>query len=310
MEKICSFTNHKNDKLYGIVNIPLETKRKIGIVLLNTGLNYRVAWHRLNVKIARILCAEGYFVLRFDTHGIGDSEGELDAGGIVQHFGSIQKGLFVQDAIDGISQFIKNEGLNKIYLFGLCGGALTAMYVATRTKYVDGIIHIAGPITMSSAEHLEKNTPWEAANILAQYSSNLFSLKSWLRFITGGSDYKTLKSAIVTWMKSCNKVNAMKDWQINTAENRKDAWSNLNIDFIEAFIAYCSSGRKILFIFAEKDSVTWEFERMFLSVLKEKKIYDKNYKCHVIKNTNHVFSDQVAQESLITLVKKWLKQVA
>ena len=80
MEEAVTFENKKGEKIFGIVHIPDLTpfgEKKVGINLLDPGIKYRVAPNRLNIKLARRLCQNGYYVLRFDPAGIGDSEGEL-----------------------------------------------------------------------------------------------------------------------------------------------------------------------------------------------------------------------------------------
>ena len=68
-------------RLMGILHMPEDrVRRNRGINLLSPGLKNRVAPNRMNVKMARILCEKGFPVLRFDPHGIGDSEGEIVRG--------------------------------------------------------------------------------------------------------------------------------------------------------------------------------------------------------------------------------------
>jgi len=310
MEEIVTFNNKDNLRLVGIETIPVAPNpvRK-GVILLNTGVNYRIAWHRLNVKLAKFLSEEGFFVLRFDTHGIGDSEGELKRGNIVDIFEAIQKGLFVDDTIKAIKYFKEKEKLNKIYLLGLCGGALTAMYAASKVREVEGIIHIAGPITLSSEHHLENKHPWEARNTLLQYGHKIISFNAWLRFFSGASEYKTIHTSLKTLFGSFLRTKRLKKFSKfkKDVENEQDnkSWDNLNIDFIESFKNYCASGRKILFIFADKDAATWEFRTMFLNTLLKKEKYKKNYKYSEINDTNHIFSSTTSQETLKVLIKTW-----
>ena len=120
MEKPVVFENKRGEKLFGIVHVPdrnLSVNKKIGINLLNPGIKYRVAPNRLNVKLARKLCQNGYYVLRFDPSGIGDSEGELQANVLVPDiWEKIQTGLFVSDTIDANSFFIKEFDIDKLVL--------------------------------------------------------------------------------------------------------------------------------------------------------------------------------------------------
>src|SRR5215208_2707552 len=48
------------------------------VVILNTGIIHRVGHQRKFVILARELAARGYFVVRFDFSGIGDSERRED----------------------------------------------------------------------------------------------------------------------------------------------------------------------------------------------------------------------------------------
>ena len=309
MEEIVSFRNKNGERLVGIVNIPDSgySQSRVGIILLNTGLNYRVAWHRLSVKIARKLCKEGYYVLRFDTHGIGDSEGEIEKGNIVQHFLKIEKGAFYEDTLDSLNFFISEKKLNKVFLIGLCGGALTGVFAAIRDKRINGLVDIAGPITLSSIEHLEKKHPWEIWNTLMFYLPKLISFKGWKRFFMGKSDYyeimRLIKNMAITIFSKKNKTG-----QFNGMENnlKIKAWERLNLDFIKAFDNYYNSGRKILFIFADRDPATWEFKKLFLNDHLKTKNYRQNYEYYEIKDTNHIFSCQKSQEILTSLVEKWL----
>ena len=90
MEECVTFHNPRGERLFGIVHHPEPAAGAgrpwpVAAICLNTGMQYRTIWHRLNVKIARRLCEAGVPVLRFDTHGIGDSEGEFflpDAAGL------------------------------------------------------------------------------------------------------------------------------------------------------------------------------------------------------------------------------------
>ncbi|MGA8008355.1 MAG: alpha/beta hydrolase, partial [Thiomonas sp.] len=44
-----------------------------GVLLFNAGVIHRVGAHRVNVKLARALAADGIATLRCDLHGMGDS---------------------------------------------------------------------------------------------------------------------------------------------------------------------------------------------------------------------------------------------
>ncbi|MCX7927276.1 MAG: alpha/beta fold hydrolase [Candidatus Omnitrophica bacterium] len=309
MEDIICFYNKKKEKLYGILSYPESNSNKIGVVLLNTGLNYRVAWHRLNVKLARFLAAMGFTVLRFDTHGIGDSEGELKEGIITEHFNEIQKGYFAEDTVAAIEMIKQAKKINKIILVGLCGGALTAFFTALKVKCVEGIISIAGPVTLSSAKLREENNHLEEAALLSSYIFKMGSVKAWYKFLTGRSEYKKIGISIRASLKYLwnNIVNIELGRKITEQEHKGFL---LNRDFIYAYQKYCVSQRKVLFIYADRDQATWEFNKIFRNRFIEKSNICKKFtEIHIIKNTNHIFSSEDSQKELFLLCSDWLTRI-
>ena len=138
--------------------------------------------------LASVRSEMGYFVFRFDTHGIGDSEGDLGEGEVYKYHVAIETGLFAQDTIDATDFFLKKVGLQKTIQIGICGGALTSMFAASMEKRIVKIVHIAGPIMLSSKLDAGYNHPWNAKNFLGLYKRKIINLNSWLRFLTGKKD--------------------------------------------------------------------------------------------------------------------------
>lgn len=100
-------------RLLGILTTPAvrDPSRPV-VVVPNTGVEHRVGPNRLHVQLARALAAAGYFVFRFDTAGLGDSD---PAPG--------QRADATQDlgiVLDGLEA----RGLGaRFALVGLCSGA-------------------------------------------------------------------------------------------------------------------------------------------------------------------------------------------
>ncbi|MDY6894516.1 MAG: alpha/beta hydrolase, partial [Thermotogota bacterium] len=166
MEETIEFKNKKGESLFGIMHVPDDASfnaKKIGINLLNPGIKSRVAPNRLNVKIARRLCKEGFYVLRFDPSGIGDSAGEISSGKKVEVWGKIQRGLFVDDTKTSNDFFVNNYGIKDLILIGNCGGAITAILTAAIDKRVGNLVLIDVPVILigpdySFADGIIKNT--------------------------------------------------------------------------------------------------------------------------------------------------------
>ena len=156
MEEVVTFTNSEGKRLFGIVHIPNNTSslsKTTGVNLLNPGIKNRVAPHRLNVKIARQLCQEGFFVLRFDPAGIGDSEGELPLGkSMIDTWGTIQRGLFVNDTQIANDYFLNNYNIESLIMIGNCGGAITALLTSKLDYRVNSIILIDVPVFLLDSD--------------------------------------------------------------------------------------------------------------------------------------------------------------
>jgi len=306
MKEIVLFKNRNNNQLFGIVHKPSEihNSRRKGIILSNTGTHYRVAWHRLNLKLANFLSQYGYFVLRFDPHGIGDSEGELNkTQDIIYHYNAIQQGLFVDDTIAAIDFFKSIYNIKSLCLAGICGGALSSILTAGIDSRVDKVIFIAGPVTISSEMEFKTLHPVYAKELFKIYIQKIVNPKFWVRFITGKSDYSLIKKIIFSILRE-------KDFKKSIQKSDEGVKGDFfNYKFLEAFLNIVKRGGKILFIMAEVDPATWQFENFF----KDKYLfpgnpYEKQCEYHVINGANHTFSTEVSQTQLFNITLEWLKK--
>ena len=108
------------DRLVGILSAPVDTAPELGVVVVVGGPQYRAGSHRQFTLLARELAAAGFAVLRFDSRGMGDSEGEArDFEGVSDDIAS---------AIDALHRRL--SGLRQVVLWGLCDGASAALLYA------------------------------------------------------------------------------------------------------------------------------------------------------------------------------------
>jgi len=107
-----------------------------GILLWNAGLLHSVGPYRLYVDLARRLSGTGYFSMRFDLSGIGDSE--ADKSGRASEERAIDE---VRQAMD----FLETScGTSSFVLVGLCSGAIDAHCVAVADERVVGAAMLDG----------------------------------------------------------------------------------------------------------------------------------------------------------------------
>jgi len=305
MEKIAKF-KFKDQDLIGIVSFPEERtphRKKVGVIICVSALKYRVCSYRLNVKIARRLSQEGFYVLRFDPLGIGDSGGKLPSVLGLKHFLEIQTGRYVKETKAAIDFFKKEYNLEEIVLLGICGGAITMLIAGAEDQRVDKLVLLGIPVLL---ENIPENrpefkdtitTPEYAKQVLSTYKSKLLNPKAWLRLLTFKSEYKTLSKSLSTYFRNFFKKDDFKEHP------------RFNDLFLSSFENFVYQGKKILFINGEFDPASWEFKAEFQDKYLKKKINpDSSYQIHLIKKANHIFSLTQCQVELLDRISSWLCQ--
>jgi alpha/beta superfamily hydrolase len=290
MEKIIEFFNSESQKLIGILHEPTDIHRPQGkknfIVLLNSGLVDKVGPHRLYIKIARRLSSEGYFVLRFDSHGLGDSEGNLKKGSNRDNFLLIQKGIFIDDTLSSVKYLNKEMQPNSISIMGLCGGAVTAILSDAKEQNIKNIILFDPPVYLENSDicvEEDKLIKIEENNITRTFKKK----------------YKTLKESLACLLRIKHGINY-------ESQTKKTLRRPLNVQFVESTLSYIRSKRKVLFILGGNDFIAHEFKFMFEKIFLNNK-YRNFFEVLSITHANHEFHSLKAQEILLDKISSWLK---
>lgn len=123
------------DDLLGTVTFPASGTASIppfGVLLFNAGVIHRVGAHRVNVKLARALAADGIAALRFDLHGMGDS---VRADGCLSY-----KEQVVADLRAAMDLLQNTTGTRHFALVGFCSGAMPSYWTALADSRVSAIV--------------------------------------------------------------------------------------------------------------------------------------------------------------------------
>lgn len=304
------FDNRDKVRLFGILHRPEYARRDVCIVILSPGIKSRVAPHRLYIKMAKRFCEMGFFVLRLDPHGIGDSEGEIEEHMAADFYASVQVGRFVNDTIDAMNWMERENGISRYILAGLCGGAITGLLAGAMDKRVCSLLGLGIPVILDSAttDQTKYMTKGQLENLRDSYLKKLINLKAWLRFFAFKSDYRLILKSLMTSMRkrdsSTNTVRHL-DSQLSETDSNHTA-NNLNPYFPPAFHKFLSS-RKMLLIFSEADRLYWEFEEKYsFSYKNEYEKYKTNVEIYVAKDANHIFSFKAWQEQMLNISCEWL----
>lgn len=125
-ERPITFEN-EGDQLVGMIHEPVEGGgAKPGVVMLHGFTGNRIEQHQMFVKTARKLAQAGFYVLRFDFRGSGESQGR---------FVRMTTSGEISDALVAIDWFKANTGVDpyQVAVLGFSMGGCVAAYAAAQT---------------------------------------------------------------------------------------------------------------------------------------------------------------------------------
>lgn len=307
-EKCVEFFNKDKITLRGILHLPDGNDKKTGVIILNTGLNDMVGWHRIQVEMARNLASNGYTVLRYDNPGIGDSDGELKEKDVPQLLTQIEQGLWVDDTFSALDYMSKEFHLNNIFLLGFCGGAINSIHSASKKQTnITGIINIAAPFTLSKALEEEKLNPYNVNKRFSYFSSKIFRWKSVKSFLTGKSDYKDIFNTVKAYirLKILGTEKIVEDIAATDSNNHN---SSINKKLIQSLEKLIKTDIPALFYYPEFDAATWEIENIIFKKYGDAPYFKNHAKYIKLSGANHIFADIDSQEQLLADVFDWLEE--
>lgn len=135
-ERTVLFGSHRG--LVGVLSEPAEAPPapRRAVFLTNIGTHHRVGPFRLYVELARDLARTGFYVLRFDHSGMGDSEPRPGSGDDSERLG--------RDMSDAMDWLTEKLGVEQFVVIGLCSGVTGAHAAAAREGRVTAAVFIDG----------------------------------------------------------------------------------------------------------------------------------------------------------------------
>jgi pimeloyl-ACP methyl ester carboxylesterase len=293
-----SFPNRQGVQLAGMLDEPdPSAARNVCVLLLSPGIKGRVGPHRLYLKIAARLVLMGFHVLRFDYHGLGDSEGTLSEIALVDVYNSIQGGRYVEDTRAAMDWLQNSRGIDRFVASGLCGGSISGLLTAQLDPRIRSVLGLGMPVALEGnpedwGRHL---TGGQLKTLRRGYLRKVVRLDAWGRFVTGRSSYNVIRRSLLRSLR-----------QTNVTEPGASI-DNTNPRFAPAFLSVLASGRPIILIFSGADRLGWEFQEKFVERhLKQLHGLRSPFKVHTIENANHVLSDPNWIDQLLTVSTQWL----
>jgi alpha-beta hydrolase superfamily lysophospholipase len=171
-----------HNSLFGIVTEPDRREvRRRAVILLNAGADHHVGPSRIYVTIARRWARRGYFVLRMDLAGLGDSGNRP---------GRPDDEVFPPEALQDVRAAIDllktRYGIRDITLAGLCSGAYHALRAAV-AGLPAGRILMVNPLNYfwKPGMALADLQVAEVIHNPGRYREHLTSSAAWKRLLSG-----------------------------------------------------------------------------------------------------------------------------
>jgi pimeloyl-ACP methyl ester carboxylesterase len=302
-----SFANEAGQRLYGTLHLPERPDPALPtVVLLSPGVKMRVGPGRLYVPLTQMLVAQGCTVLRFDFHGLGDSEGELAEPMLADVYNHIEVGRYVGDTLSAIGWLRHSRGCDKFILGGLCGGAITALLAARREPAIVGLLSLGMTVTLASNAAMPGKymTSSGLDRRRRQYFAKLLSPTAWVRLLTFRSDYSVIWHSMKRMFVRGKPAAAAAAPSVKVDVEQR---GNANPLFPPAFFDFLGRGGSALMIFSEKDRLHNEYKEKFELPFEERlaPVASKIEK-HVIADANHVMSLGEWQREMVEKSRAWL----
>jgi pimeloyl-ACP methyl ester carboxylesterase len=304
-----SFLNSAGLRLHGTLHRPAVARSGApAVILLSPGVKMRVGPGRLYVPITELLNELGLCVLRFDFHGLGDSEGELAEKMLIEIYNHVEVGRYVDDTLCAVRWMRETHGFHEFMVGGLCGGATTAALAAGRDPEIRHMLCLGLAITLSSdaATPARYLTRGELDSRLHKYLRRLLDPRSWVRLLTFQSEYgviwRSLKRLVFRDKAVANASDA-----VPTGTHMENA----NPLFPPAFFSFLQRGGRALLIFSEKDRLPSEYEEKFaLPYAGRLEKYRAQLDGKIIANANHVLSMPEWRQEMLSKVREWTMAAA
>jgi pimeloyl-ACP methyl ester carboxylesterase len=123
---------------------PPASPRAAHYVIVNAGVLHRVGPHRLHVELARRLSASGFYGVRVDLSGIGDSRAVPGAL------------TFWASAAADIRSVMDHQPTASYIIIGLCSGADNALAAALEDSRIKGLVLLDPPAYATRRSKLRK----------------------------------------------------------------------------------------------------------------------------------------------------------
>ncbi len=278
---------------FGILSEPASDEpRRRAVILLNTGSDYHIGASRMYVSFARRWVRAGYYVLRMDLSGLGDS---------AVRPGNTENDVFPEDAVSDIRAAVEymrgTYQVTEVTLLGLCSGAYHALRAACDGVRANRII-LVNPVRFLP----EQSRDIDGVQLMIEvgssqriYSDRIVSLRHWLKLLRGQADLRRII-----------QVNARRAALVLASSLRglaRKVGMSVSNHLGQELETMASRGVQIIMIFARNEPGIYLLTVLAGSALKR---LGKFWRMRVIDSGDHTFSRGPSREILENVLSEEL----
>jgi pimeloyl-ACP methyl ester carboxylesterase len=297
----------RGEELVGVLTLPdaPATSPEVGIVFAQSGSRGRIGNTFHYPYFSRRFAAAGIPTLRFDPAGLGDSTGVIPPQDMRAVYQQIQSGLFTGNTLDAIDELLRHVQPRRLLVFGVCGGAASAVLAAPRSARVDGAILLSVPVLLDSpavSRVTALSKDYAREYLVKNYAKKLLSPSAWLRLLTAQSDVRK----ILQHAAAALKPDARRRRASGTAATRHPN-PRFNEQVRAAIDALVARGNRLLLVFGQNDGFRNDWEHEFHKVYWDgHPEYARHIEAHTIPGCNHMFTLREWQDQVVELSLAWL----
>jgi alpha/beta superfamily hydrolase len=272
------------------------------IILANSGSVHHVGPNRVYTQIARAFASLGYFVLRLDIEGLGDScKPDVER---ENHPYQPRAEMNIYQAM----HYLSEQGIaNQFIVGGICSGAHTAFHCAlqavveNRRSLLKEVLLI-NPLTFYWHEGMSLAIPAEAQNLhdTAYYRQSLRNWDKWKKLLTG----KAATGYIMRYAGERIK-NLVKEQLKGINEVLFNQQSQLAADFKRI----TDSGIRIRFLLSSTDPGYDILKSQARRALR-KGLANKTITLDLIDGADHTFSKKDKRDQLLDVIRARYREIS
>lgn len=278
--------------VFGIVTEPRgDERRRRGVIISNSGAEYHVGVSLISVSLAREWARRGYYVLRMDLSGLGDSrtrpgsrDDEVFPAGAVTDIGA------------AVQQMKTRYGIQDFTLMGFCSGGYHSLRSAVAGLPVNRLLMVN--VQDFHRDPSAKTEGLQLAEVVrnpALYRERVFSAAAWKRLLAGRLNVRNVVRVYLRFSLLPLKSRARNLGRLLGVRMRNDLGHELQ--------AIVTRGVRVVFIYSHGEPgiglLTVEAGTML------KRLGDR-CRVRIIEGADHVFSRRRARSRLIEVLSEEL----